>query len=353
MKKLLILPLWIYSLAVFAAPAITNVSYDGAFSKGTTITISGTDFGSHTDYDGNGGAYLCEMWDDFETGTRRTSSGYWDGWNSSSVVIVSGGRTGSSYYADQPATSDAGLSHYGDPTQDIVYISGWRQFETCTNPEDASNWKVWRIYSDSPTHYPDWAIVISDGTWDDVPNNCTIIWGLESCNSSNNHGGTFGSGFANWQLYEIEVDKPNNTTKLWVDGVDLMTTEIYAGDMDTCSFELYNIIYDAYHRGGGGAYSVLTDDCYISYTRARIILSDSSTWSTSVASHRELQLPTAWSTTSITATVNMGSFTTGTAYLYIVDSNGLVSNGYAITLGGTEGTPTVTGGNFSGVNMNQ
>ncbi len=37
--------------------------------------------------------------------------------------------------------------------------------------------------------------------------------------------------------------------------------------------------------------------------------------------------------TEITATVRMGSFTTGTAYLFVVDASGNASEGKEITLG--------------------
>lgn len=69
------------------------------------------------------------------------------------------------------------------------------------------------------------------------------------------------------------------------------------------------------------------DDIYIDNTIARVELCDAPTWSAST--HCEIQIPSSWSDSSITITGNQGSFSNmnGT-YLYVVDANGIVSNGY-------------------------
>jgi hypothetical protein len=49
----------------------------------------------------------------------------------------------------------------------------------------------------------------------------------------------------------------------------------------------------------------------------------------SQCTHREIQIPTAWSDTEITVTFNQGSFTDyETCYLFVVDSDGTASAGY-------------------------
>lgn len=77
------------------------------------------------------------------------------------------------------------------------------------------------------------------------------------------------------------------------------------------------------------------DDVYIQVGGwARVEIGNASTWA--ACTHREVQLPTAWSTTEITYTEQQGSLPDGTAYLYIVDENGDVNaSGYEITLGAT------------------
>jgi hypothetical protein len=85
----------------------------------------------------------------------------------------------------------------------------------------------------------------------------------------------------------------------------------------------------------------LVDSVYIDNTRAHVFISDSSTLTypdTSIFHAKELQIPSAWSDTSITATVNQGVLT-GTKYLYVVNASGEInSSGYEVTFGGGEGS---------------
>ncbi len=62
------------------------------------------------------------------------------------------------------------------------------------------------------------------------------------------------------------------------------------------------------------------------------MIGNASTYASST--HFEMQPPTAWSDSSVTVTVNQGSFADGsTAYLYLIDANGNVSAGNQITFG--------------------
>lgn len=94
-----------------------------------------------------------------------------------------------------------------------------------------------------------------------------------------------------------------------------------------------------FNRGSGERRNleVWEDDIYISIDngQARVELCDASTWSS--RKHCEIQYPMSWSNGSISIMLNRGSFNAGnTAYLYVVDAQGNVSNsgqGYSITLG--------------------
>ena len=83
--------------------------------------------------------------------------------------------------------------------------------------------------------------------------------------------------------------------------------------------------------GGGGPVDVYTytDDIYFDVTRARVEVGNASTWAG--CTQREIQRPTAWTGSSITITANKGSFSSFSGkYVYVVDSTGVNSNGYAI-----------------------
>lgn len=77
---------------------------------------------------------------------------------------------------------------------------------------------------------------------------------------------------------------------------------------------------------------VYIDDIYIDNTQARVEIGDKDSYGD--CTHREIQIPTAWSGNSITVRVNQGSFRSGDkAYLFVVDANGDISNSYPITFG--------------------
>jgi hypothetical protein len=101
MKKLLFFILFLlFPAIVYAQPSISSAS--GTFSKGNTVTITGSSFGSHADYHDQSNSGLAYAWRDFEEGAIN---GY--GWTAPVVGsrqnwdIVSGGinRTNSSYFA--------------------------------------------------------------------------------------------------------------------------------------------------------------------------------------------------------------------------------------------------------------
>ncbi|MDP2323444.1 MAG: hypothetical protein Q8N51_05385, partial [Gammaproteobacteria bacterium] len=101
------------------------------------------------------------------------------------------------------------------------------------------------------------------------------------------------------------------------------------------------------------------DDVYLSNTQARVELGNADTWSACTV--REIQIPTAWSTTSISATVNTGAFADGGAWLYVVNGNGVVStSGYPIEVANspalqyaafTSATVNMSGGKMQAKNM--
>jgi hypothetical protein len=87
----------------------------------------------------------------------------------------------------------------------------------------------------------------------------------------------------------------------------------------------------------GGSIKIYVDDVVVDNTQQRVILGNASTLGNSTVQH--YQPATAWSATEITFTMNQGSFETDDqVYLFVVDSDGTASAGYAITIGG-EGEP--------------
>ena len=77
----------------------------------------------------------------------------------------------------------------------------------------------------------------------------------------------------------------------------------------------------------------------VQFNIARVEIGDNATYAS--CTHREVQLPTEWADGSVTTTVKQGSFAnSATAYVFVVDSNGVASTGYPITFGATVNPPS-------------
>lgn len=97
-------------------------------------------------------------------------------------------------------------------------------------------------------------------------------------------------------------------------------------------------------NGITGVNNIWLDDLYVQYnTPARVELCAGSTWSN--RGKCEIQVPTAWGASSITAEVNTGNFAaSSSAYMYVVDSTGTANaTGYAVTISDSS-TPTPVDG---------
>ncbi len=81
-----------------------------------------------------------------------------------------------------------------------------------------------------------------------------------------------------------------------------------------------------------GILSVWWGNVYVDDSRARVELGDNPVYS--ACAHREIQIPSAWSASSVTVTANRGSFLPGaSAHLFVIDSANIASAGYPIAGG--------------------
>jgi hypothetical protein len=90
-----------------------------------------------------------------------------------------------------------------------------------------------------------------------------------------------------------------------------------------------------WHRGGDDNAAAMYDDIYIATgpnARARIEIGNSATYNGS--STLAIATTDSWQDGVITATIRQGAFQPGeTVYLFVVNANGQVSNGYPLTFG--------------------
>jgi hypothetical protein len=86
-----------------------------------------------------------------------------------------------------------------------------------------------------------------------------------------------------------------------------------------------------YSQCGNSPATIDVDEFYMDSTRARVEVCNAPTFSTSTRC--ELQVSTAWSDSSITATLRRGQLNAGTAYVYVFNASGNVNaSGLAVTI---------------------
>lgn len=327
-----------------AAPMITSVS--GSFDHQGSVTISGNAFGSKSP-----AAPL--IWDNFEWGS--------DGDN----IETDPGGDWTNHFDDNPASIDTDQKYgqgtrsayndawqngdwhqeYGFAWQDYVassevYFSyAWRWSTTSSY---SANTKLGRGTS-PPNHYdgcPSFGATYKYGVANIVHYNNATDW--PSCSGLNyayvdNSGmpkDTWNRVEMNWLAstpgladgflkYYIKLEKLTN----W-DAV--MTRASGVTGLPT----MVMIPLDHFDDHPGTVFHLWVDDFYLDNTRSRVEIGDNEDWASCTT--REIQIPSAWSGTSITVTVNQGTFATNdTVYLFVVDSDGNPNtSGYPITIGG-------------------
>jgi len=135
-----------------------------------------------------------------------------------------------------------------------------------------------------------------------------------------------------WIGKQSTVNTPDGSLKIVVDGETQFDQQnVVTRTLADQRWNLF-IFFSGITNMTGNSYTWL-DDAYLNDSWARIEICNNATFLR--ATHCEIQIPSSWSPSSITATVSQGSFSRGeTAYLFVVDAKGKVnSEGFPITIG--------------------
>jgi hypothetical protein len=358
----------------WGAPTITDAT--GTASHGSTITVTGTGFGTK-------GVAAPLKFDNFEggsVGTDVANGWYADGAAncgapihrpiySTTVVRTNSTKSVQCRFdeASDPGcagedgahySSSFGIANVPSPGLPVIYMDGWIYY-SAASPE-SRNVKIIRVhtaFNGTPNLFVAfWCLNNSDG----------MIVGETSPNSGkyyddcNMHGCPFSEpwhGTSWWmgawrhvQLYLVQ-SSPNThdgTIKLWTDGVlDPNATNW----MNRTTSTYWNTAFFGNYVGHGtdgvcpqastGNTFIYWDDAYVDTTLAHVEIGNASTYN--ACTQREIQLPTSWSNTSIQFTANQGAFADfNNKYVYVVDRFGGVSNGRQITNNWLDPRPTMT-----------
>jgi hypothetical protein len=319
-------------VTAIAVPSVTNVS--GSVTHGQIITITGSNFGSHPNY--NAGSYAWQghslinaFYKDFEDSSLTTQGFSATGASPNVVSVQTGGPNNSARY-QQSKYINGRLAGYG-PTQSgnttsSIYTSFW--FRLSSNPDSG---KLWRWYFGSNSSNDNLYLSVNTGS-----GGFNIAGDIvANCGTGVVYGGSIG-GLDTWHKVEIYASSTAPAFSIWVDGNLYVDYIARKSNLWNCSHTMspngHTVEYpDMVDGAYSGAWSY--DDIYINYTPARVEICAGSTWAARGICNT--QLPTSWSTSSISAAVNRGSFTgSGNYYLYVVDSSNTANaNGILVNFG--------------------
>lgn len=330
-------------------PSISSLS--AAMIHANSIVISGSSFGSK----GGSNANKPLIWADFESNIDPTSLGHVTAWDANSGFFR---QTGAPQYGvsvgNAQATWDGvqlSFSFAIVRAFTTFYTSLKRRF---TDPTTNGNQKFFRIWTNTGNGWIAAHLLASGGiTNDEVCGGGQAdrfqgsgppedVWNMEEFiwrkSTSNDCGGTnTGNGY--WENIRNGATNFlfNNT---WMNDL----TQTYGTHANGLR------LMDNFDTNGNqpvGA-DVYEDDIYLDDTWARVIVTNKGNGNGILDSNktvREMQIPSAWSGSSITITANRGSFgSSEECYLFVVDSANVPSSGFLFTWG--SGIQAITPGRF-------
>ncbi|MFH1586800.1 MAG: hypothetical protein ABID38_03015 [Candidatus Diapherotrites archaeon] len=320
------------------------ISAPSTLTHNASFTISGNDFGVKSSAE-------PLAWDDFEGGTSGVRL------NGNDPVIGSAWADvcvqGDPYPSYSNTRAHAGtksvmvhfqegnsITHFDpqfEPTREI-FLSYWRYMDPATPENLPVNHKQFYVFGMDSTGVSLPQMVI--GAIMPVKE----VWSTGFQNMPTFHFDfspsvtrTWSETINQWQRWDVyaEIEEPytasSGIVKTWINGqlaVDETTVNIT--DVDG----LWHRLGIGYMYGGVGTADEYFDNVYIDNTQARIELCNVSDWSVKNTNggNCEIQIPSSWSNGVIQFTANQGTFNSSqTAYLYVIDSEGTVSNGYPVS----------------------
>lgn len=342
---LLVTCMLVFDAKVYSQPRITGLS--GTLIHKATLTISGSNFGTKP-------TAAPLRYDDFSAGTNGAVLSGWD-------LYSSGGSSGRPAYSNAVTRPNENLSARADftgsnynssfgwlnksPAFTTAYVDFWWYYDA-VHPY-SRNHKWIRFYGswDNNTQdrfmniYCDTSSGGGETTHYDAGNGSYTKW-------IDNYGPVyFGKHWRHfqWWMNIGTAGSANGTSKIWYDStlVDNATNVNLWG----AGLNPYNTLWIGHYLGHDAAGCPTYGDAnsyfanvYVDTTMARVQVCSGSTWAS--PGQCEIQIPSAWSTSAITVTLNQGGLASLTnQYLYVVDSNGNVNaNGFQLvpTGGGSQ-----------------
>lgn len=347
MKKLTII-MFLLLFPISANCGISNVTIlDQAYS------ISGSDLGSKSvpgplAFDSfDGGTPGSQI-----AGNAMSGGGVWRNETYNTAPVYSADtRTANGLCSSHPLAGGTGVNHaplwcdFAETNQSTIYVSFWTKFTYVLGSDSEWQLKYWRLTDgtsdvDTNTYFQDlwWTNRVPNlmGYFEFFLNPTNPEWPNYSIEQG--YGDIsldYDKAPNEWHYYQfaIKQDAVNGSCLIWIDGQQV------ASETAMTTFETGEIVKSltlGWYMGnnvGDGTASLYFDDVYIDNSWKRVEVGDNAIYAN--CTHREIQPAITWSDTGITGTFNQGSFETGdTVYVFVVDEEGVPSDGYPVTIGG-------------------
>lgn len=317
-------------------PIIQSIS--GTLAHNNTITILGNNFGTKT-------TDLPYLFEDFETGSLSANSkmSITGGNIISEITTVTDPRLVTQrtphsnyqlYYNKTDNNNGFGFVNRVGSSQDAGhlrwYASFWVYFDPLTwdvGYDGENNFKIFRFEGSVDPQWVDFAAQTFNNLF-------------EYCDRQTYYAEP-PIDYNAWNHFEMEIEL-GASQKIWINN-ELFPTAFSCTEGDA-SYWPFCIGFNDVFNNDVDEDRAVHDDFYWDWSWARVELGDSNTYDS--CTYKEVQIPQTWSDTQITATLKQGNFANNTvAYLYVTDSDGVVSPAYPVTIAQGVQTPIA---NFSG-----
>lgn len=323
-----------YSVNAFADPSITGLTPSAqGITHGGTLTINGQGFGPKS-------PARPYLWADFNNGSIQPSAlGLQTAWtevHNMSLSATEGVRgTGGAQSANSSGTWRMRIDTSGFAWNDLnqrMYLFR----KTRRNFDIAFNWKVWRMYAPNYA-LPDMYIAADNGEF---------AVGVSGSGGWTQHSLQDLQGPVNeWMTDEVLLkansayDRFDGEFYYFVNFVErgrLPYTDYTSHVLKLKENDNQRMVMNFPVHGVEAnttfpeSYQYWADDVYLDTTWARVMVCNAPTWTG--CTHKEIQIPSAWTDNAITVVLNRGAFASlVSGFLYVVDANGVVNmQGYPL-----------------------
>lgn len=329
-------------LQVAAAPSVTKVEMPNSAEGESRAIVTGTGFGNF------GGSIVS--WDDFEShavgasiaGKAPVAGHVWStmyGYQGKGIAVdrkykVSGSNSLKLEWGIDSHTIRA-FGWAGKGPYDELYITYWRHMEGDFKYR-SDNHKQFYLYGTSngfpqlmpliPGGTQNWGIYNNVGDADvdynDRNNINTLGWSWS--NTSNK--------FQRWEIY-TKLNSPytssNGIVRMWVDGRMGVNNNAYRVRYVDGRFNDFRLGHMA--QGFPDSAKAWFDDVYIATTQARVEICNASNYQQCTIKYLQYVPESEWGSQRITfEPKNLSMLKGEKVYLYVVDSNGSVSNAFPL-----------------------